>query len=167
MTEYAKSLGLHFGGRVINNTVAHNILSNIAVEMFSESMPGSDNFKKASSVPLGDLATSWVMRVTSLFDHPDPMVASSCMDLVTAIPQIQAYGLVEEQYMSLLRTAKRIDTVEGGRWPEILRTLALPLDDRIFVERKSRLITKGSMLISSRLKPRLEMIAAYPQLLDF
>lgn len=58
MTEYAASLGLSFGGRTINDTVAHNILSNIAVEMFSEAMPGSDNFKKASKVPLGDLATS-------------------------------------------------------------------------------------------------------------
>lgn len=89
------------------------------------------------------------------------------MDLIPALPQVQAYGLIEEQYVTLLKTAKHIDTVEGGRWPEILRTLALPLDDTIFVERKSRLITKGSMLVSSRLKPRLEMIAAYPTLLDF
>jgi len=58
MTEYAKSLGYSFGGRVINDTVAHNILSNIAVELFSNSMPGSDKFKKASKVPLGELATS-------------------------------------------------------------------------------------------------------------
>lgn len=58
MTEYAKSLGYSFGGRVINNTVAHNVLANIAVELFSQSLPGTDKFKKASKVPLGDLATS-------------------------------------------------------------------------------------------------------------
>lgn len=89
------------------------------------------------------------------------------MDLVQAIPHIQSYGLVEEQYMNLLSTAKRIDTVERGRWPEILRTLALPLDDTIFVERSSRLLVKGSMLVSSHLKSRLEAINAYPTLLDF
>lgn len=58
MTEYARTLGYSFGGRVINNIVAHNILSNIAVELFSSTMPGSDKFKKASKRPLGDLATS-------------------------------------------------------------------------------------------------------------
>lgn len=89
------------------------------------------------------------------------------MDLVQAIPHIQSYGLVEEQYLSLLKTARRIDTVEGGRWPEILRTVALPLDDTIFVERTSRLVVKGSMLVSRYLKDRLEQIAAYPTLLDF
>lgn len=58
LTEYAHSLGYSFGGRVINDIVAQNVLSNIAVELFSNSMPGSDHFNKASKIPLGDLAAS-------------------------------------------------------------------------------------------------------------
>jgi hypothetical protein len=89
------------------------------------------------------------------------------MDLVQALPQPPAYGLVEEMYVNLLKRARRIDTVEGGNWPILLRTIALPLDDTIFVERTSRLIVKGSMLVSKHLKERLEMIDMYPSLLDF
>jgi len=107
------------------------------------------------------------MRITALFDHPDPEVSSTCYDLVQALPQPPAYGLVEEMYLDMTKLAFRIDTKEGGQWPLILKTLALPLDDTIFVERTSRLISKGSMLVSRHLKDRLEQIAAYPSLLDF
>jgi hypothetical protein len=57
MTEYAHSLG-YLTGRTISDIVAQNILANIAVELFSNSMPGSDSFKKKSNIPLGELATS-------------------------------------------------------------------------------------------------------------
>lgn len=58
LTEYAHSLGYSFGGRVINDIVAQNVLSNIAVELFTNSVPGSKSFEKKSAIPLGELATS-------------------------------------------------------------------------------------------------------------
>lgn len=57
LTEYARGLGYSFGGRVINDIVAQNVLSNIAVELFTNSVPGSESFAKKSPVPLGELAT--------------------------------------------------------------------------------------------------------------
>jgi hypothetical protein len=105
------------------------------------------------------------MRLTGLFDSPNRALAEACMDLIQAIPQIRGYGTVEETYMSLLREARQID-IHGGNWPKILRTMALPLDDRIFVQRTSHMISKGAMLVSKQLVPRLEMIRMYPGLLD-
>jgi hypothetical protein len=41
----------------------------------------------------------------------------------------------------------------------LLRTLALPLDDRVYVERQSHLISRASAIIGMKIKERLEMIA--------
>lgn len=105
------------------------------------------------------------MRVTGLVESPDRALAEACMDLIYAIPHIGGYGTIEDTYVRLLSQARQIDTQGGGNWPKILRTMALPLDDKIFVTRTSHLISKGAALVSKQLVPRLELIAQFPQLL--
>jgi hypothetical protein len=106
------------------------------------------------------------MTLTGLVESPNLELAGACCDLIYAIPQIRGYGTIEETYLNLLAQARRIDTVEQGNWPKILRTMALPLDDRIFCQRTSHMISKGAALVAKQLIPRLEMIQMYPSLLD-
>jgi hypothetical protein len=162
MTELAARHGFRF--KPFTDEEADNLLANVAVETFASSNPANDEWQKKSQVPLGELATTWVMKLTALVESPNLDVANSCFDLIQAIPHIRGYGTVEETYMRLVREARRIDTVDAGNWPKLLRTMALPLDDRIFVQRTSHLIAKGAMLVAKHLIPRFEMIRMYPQL---
>lgn len=41
-----------------NDKIADAMMSNVTVELFSNSMLSSDSFQKKSKVPLGELATS-------------------------------------------------------------------------------------------------------------
>jgi hypothetical protein len=165
MTEYAAKVGFpQFKLKPFSDEEADAMLSNIAVELFSTSNPSSKEFQEKSKVPLGELATSWVLRLTNLTNSEDVEVAMAAFDLIYAIPQVRGYGTIEETYMRLIREARRIDTVEAGNWPKILRTMALPLDDNIFIQRTSHMISKGAALLTKHLTPRMEMIAMYPQL---
>lgn len=162
MTEYSARLKIP-QIKPFSDEESDAILSNIAVELFSSSNPANSEFKEKSSIPLGELATSWVMRLTELMNHEDPDVANAIIDLIPTIPQVRGYGTVEETYMSLIREATLIDRT-GRNWPKIMRTMALPLDDKIFVLRTSHMISKGAALLSKHLTPRMVMISQYPML---
>jgi len=148
----------------LTDSEAGYMLSNVAVELFADSSPLNDSFKQKSKFPLGELAVGWVEKLTGLCNDVDCELIEEIFELIQSIPQLRGYGTVEETYMNLVKQAKRIDTVEQGNWPKILRTMALPLDDRIFVQRTSHLIAKGAMLVSKQMLPRFEMLLMYPGL---
>jgi hypothetical protein len=112
MTEYAAKVGFPVR-KPFSDSEADSMLSNIAVELFSTSNPSSKEFQEKSKVPLGDLATSWVLKLTDLTNSDDSEVAGAAFDLIYAIPQVRGYGTVEETYMKLLREARQID-IHGG-----------------------------------------------------
>lgn len=103
------------------------------------------------------------MTLTGLVESEDCELANAAFDLIQAIPHVRAYGTIEDTYMRLVREAVQIDR-HGGNWPKILRTMALPLDDNIFVQRTSHMISKGATILTKHLAPRMQMIAMYPQL---
>jgi hypothetical protein len=112
MTEYAAKVGFP-QSKPFSDQEADAMLSNIAVELFSTSNPSSKEFQEKSKVPLGELATSWVLRLTNLTNSDDCEVAMAAFDLIYAIPQVRGYGTIEETYMRLIREARQID-LHGG-----------------------------------------------------
>jgi hypothetical protein len=87
----------------IRNDIGMNILSNIAVESFSNSNPAN---KPHKGRPLGQIAINLVEYYTGL-EEPE---AFSLLEE----PFLHAYGSIEQLYLDLLKQAKRIDTVESG-----------------------------------------------------
>lgn len=137
------------------NGSPEGFLQNIAVELFADSNPENDKFKKASSIPLGGLAETLVCHFTSFESEEDQSLGFS---LIYALPHLGAYALVEEMFIKLKKEAISIDRDNRGDWPLILKTMALPLDDTIFIQRSSHLIARGGHLISKRITDRFNDI---------
>jgi hypothetical protein len=138
----------------ISNDVATNIISNIMVELFAESNPQNSKYKGES---LGDLAINMMMFLTSYSDE--------WVSTLIANPLAHAYGSIEEQYVDLLKEAKRIDTQGGGDWPLILRSMTIPLSDSIFVDRATNVEARSSLKVAKMLLDRLNILKEYKGLL--
>lgn len=130
------------------------ILQSLAVEAFANSNPENETEPPKGSVGLGPLAISLVEYFTG-FDGTE--FEADGLLLIYAFPLLGCYGLVEEMFMKLKREALRIDR-SGGDWSIVLRTLALPLDDRILTERPSHQLARVSAVLGKHVKERLEFI---------
>lgn len=94
------------------------ILRQQAVVMFSDSLDGLN--KPTSGVPLGQLAIDQVKILTGS-NLPQDLVDS----LIQAHPILQAYAIIEEMYMNLTNTAKRLD-LNSEEWALTKKTLSIP-----------------------------------------
>lgn len=126
------------------------IIQSLIVEAFANSNPVNSK-TSVSGVPLGDFAINLVIGLTCQETEIQPEF----------VPQLYCYGLVEESFLDLSREAYRIDTVGKGDWPLLLKTMALPLDDRIFVQRTSHLIVRASALIGEKILERFKVILQF------
>lgn len=131
----------HYPIRELSPEESLGILSNVAVETFAASNPVN---AKSKGYPLGLLAENLVIAITG---SEDSDVCDASMDILMGLPHLSVYGQIEEAYLNISKEAHRIDTVGGGDWPLLLRTMALPLDDRVFVQRQSHLISRASAAI--------------------
>jgi len=139
--------------RQLSQEESHGILENIVVESFADSNPENDSGTKG--VGLGTYAINLVCYLT------EPDIAECAGGLETTdLPILQAYGQVEQTFLDLKKEAFRISTTGGGDWPLLLKTMALPLDDRIFVERQSHLIVKASAIIGKKLRERFVFLSS-------
>lgn len=129
------------------------ILSSLAVEAFADSNPENDKTGKHS---LGYLAETLVCHFTGF---EDPVDCELGFQLIYALPLLGAYALIEEMFMNMKREARRIDTVAGGDWPLLMKTMALPLDDKIFVRRQSHLIAQASAIVGKKVVERLQFLS--------
>jgi hypothetical protein len=127
------------------------IIQSLVVEAFTDSNPVN---QKSKGYPLGKLAEDILIQITAIEDFE---VLELLCDCTHRIPLLACYGQIEESYMDLTKEAHRIDTVGGGEWPLLFRSMALPLDDRIFVERQSHLISRASSIISDKLTDRMKL----------
>jgi len=139
---------------MFNDDVGLNIISNIMVELFSESNPL--NSKKVGA-PLGDLAIELVCLLTGI-DTPR-------LTGLLANPLLHAYGSIEEQYTQLSKLARRIDTVEQGNWPLLLKAMTVPLSDEVFTDRMENVESLGCAKVGRKVVERLTVLNQYPQLL--
>lgn len=142
--------------RQLSDEEGMGILSNVAVESFAASNPANleDNH---TGYPLGRLAEDLVIFVQL---NEDVEAYGSSDEFISYIPHLSVYGQICESYQRVSREAFRIDTTGGGDWPILLKTMALPLDDRIFTQRSSHLISKASSIIGKHLRTRFEFLAS-------
>lgn len=131
---------------------AEGVLSSLAVEAFADSQT---KFTKGRGRPLGDLATNLTMYLTSCEDET---IFGQVVENLHRIPILYLHGMVSENYLDIQRGAFKIDTEGGGDWPFLLRSMALPLDDKVYVERQSHLISRASAVIGDKIHERLNLI---------
>ena len=155
LTALARKWGFSFS---LTDEIATNIIANIMVELFSASQPVPGKGK-----PLGLLAEEFLLFLTGakeLEDNPGLMEFHQN-------PLTDGYGSIEQSYLDLLRIAKEIDTVKQGQWPLLLRSMTIPLSDRLFIDRFEDTEVRAISSLGKPLKERFEVINQYPQLLNF
>nr|WTN86941.1 RNA-dependent RNA polymerase [Fusarium oxysporum mitovirus 3] len=155
LTALARKWGFSFN---LTDEVATNIIANIMVELFSASQPQPGKGK-----PLGLLAENFLIFLTGakeLEENPGLMEFHQN-------PLTDSYGSIEQQYLDLLKIAKEIDTVKQGQWPLLLRSMTIPLSDRLFIDRFEDTEVRAISSLGKPLKERFEVINQYPQLLNF
>lgn len=98
---------------VLSNFVASNVLENIVVENFARSNPASAKTKdsKRPCIGLGYLAENLTMLLTGLDD--DRVCLG--LDLIYALPHLNAYGQISEMYTQMNKMARKISTTDGGK----------------------------------------------------
>jgi hypothetical protein len=128
-----------------------SILTNLAVESFSESNPTT--CEKGGD--LGLLATNLVMSLTS-FDYPPILMEN---------PLLHAYGSIESEYLELIALARKIDTEGGGDWDVSLKSMTIPLSDSIFVESRTVGVNSfASCKLAHKVTESLKVLEQYPGL---
>lgn len=141
----------------ITDDIGTNVFQQIAMEAFVDSNPENEKFKKASNIPLGGLSEALVMLLTGLDE--DRQMIGLCS--IHALPHLGVYGQIEEMFMKMKKEAIKIDTAGNGVWNLFLKTMALPLDDSLFVERSSKLIVRAAAMIVPKIKTKITELSMY------
>lgn len=109
------------------------------VNLFNRGLPRGDEDK---GYPLGKLAEDLVIYLTT--EDRVESVSSLKLEAIYALPLLNVYGQIEETYTAILRRIRNADVFSGEDHSDMFRTLALPMDDRVFVRRHSHLIVNAS-----------------------
>lgn len=124
-----------------------SILSGTAVECFAEENP-----LDRPGDPIGVLAEKITMEVLGV---DSPSIEAVAPDLPSSIPLLNVYGQVCEKWLEIQKQAYLIDTIGKGEWPMHLRTLALPLSDKVFSERASYTIARVGAILGDKVLKNL------------
>lgn len=138
----------------INEYAGVSILSGTALEVFVEGNPLE--FKK-DAPPLGLIAENFTIELSCLWDDS---IGEAIYDLPSSIPLLNVYGQVTDRYTEISKQAYLIDTIGNGEWPMHLRTLALPISDKVFYERGSHTIIRVGAVLGQRVLDNLKRLRA-------
>jgi hypothetical protein len=127
----------------------HGVFTSIAVEAFEES---SRNYLSDKHLPLGAYAESLVASLTS---EDIPLTEWPIFMNLEYIPILYAHGHISELYTNIHKEAYRIDTVGQGEWPLFLRTISLPLDDRVYFERNNNFTSQAAATLGKKITERI------------
>lgn len=142
----------------IRDDIGINIIANIMVELFSNSQPEVGKGK-----PLGLLAENFLIYLTT----PTEVLDEAILMKFHQNPLTDGYGSIEQSYLDLRKLAREIDTVKSGQWPLLLRSMTIPLSDRLFIDRFEDTQTRAISSLAKPLKERFLLLQQYPQLLEF
>lgn len=130
-----------------------SILSGTALEVFVENNPL--DFDNESPIK-GRLASDLKQDLTNLKN-----LSTEEADLLqTCIPLLSVYRQIEDKYRDLANQAYMIDTIGKGEWPMHLRTLALPISDKVFSQRASHTIIRVGAVLGDRVLRNLKHLRA-------
>lgn len=130
-----------------------SILSGTALECFIDNSP----LDYSAGEPLGEYA---LMRTIEISGIDRSSLGDAVDSIPSSVPILSVFGQIEEQYLEIGRQAYLIDTIGKGEWPMHLRSLALPMTDRIFVERASHTISRVSAILGDRVIKNLKGLRA-------
>jgi len=111
----------------------------------------SDSYERFSSsgTGLGNLAIDLVCTMTS-----EDVVTYTGGVETTDLPILQAYGLIEEQFIDLHKES--VSLIESdGEWPLWMQSMTLPLDDKVFTEKRSSTYLRASTILGKRVAEML------------
>lgn len=74
------------------------------------------------------------------------------------IPFLNVYGQISEMYISLKKNSTE-SFKKSGHWPIFLRTIGLPLSDRIFTERQRNRLARGSSQAAFKLQVHCDRLS--------
>jgi hypothetical protein len=152
----------HFGYKVSRDLApeeAKGVLENVAVETFAGSNPFDRIDEVKGSRPLGTLAGEIVKFLSKELE--DKEIELHARECIKCVPVLNVFDQIKEAYDNLSKEAYRIDTTGKGEWPLLIRTIALPIDDRIFVQRTSHLVSRASTIIGKMLRDRFMQLEMY------
>jgi hypothetical protein len=145
--------------RQLSEEECQGILSNLAVELFADSQPSNRVLARQKN-PIGKMADSLLDSIIARVDE-NPQLRNLGHNLLDALPHIACKSGIEESYLRIMEKAKRIDTIERGEWPFILRNTMTPISDDVFSERTSERIVQTSSILADKLIERLDLIHLY------
>jgi len=138
---------------VLNDYQGISILSGTALSVFAENNP----LEAYGDKDFGSIALELTIVSTGLVDACNVAAPDT---LVSSIPLANLYGQICDKYTKIANEAYLIDTIGKGEWPMHLRTLALPMSDKVFSERASHTITRVGALLGDRIKASLSQLRA-------
>jgi hypothetical protein len=124
-------------------------LKSFALEAFVEYQ---EKYLDEKYPPLGKLAVDLTIRVLQL-DNP---VSDRPISGHFYIPLLYAHGYIINLYNPIQKEAFRIDSESQGDWPLFLRTISIPLDDRVYYERNNSFTSQAMVTLEKLLTERLQ-----------
>lgn len=162
VSQIAGEYDYHNIASLVSEEVSLGLLKNITVELFADSNPENHIKSETKGPGLGYLAEELVMHFTGFEKVEDSELGFLIID---ALPHLQAYGLIEEMYTDMKREALRIDRDLSGDWPLVLRSMTLPLDDRVLYMKRTHRDALASSIFGRKLLDRFKILEQYPQML--
>jgi len=125
-----EELGLSIG--TIDQSTALALLSSVCSKLFKESNPV---YNKENRGSLGDLAIDLVMYMTSF--------TGDWVQTLLENPIAHSYGMIEESFIKLHKLGEGLMNTNMFEWPLVLKSMAIPLSDRVFTDRSEKVISRS------------------------
>lgn len=75
-------------------------------------------------------------------------------------PILHVQGSIEQSYLDSLNLMKIVDS-EGKMWPLLIKNMAIPLSDKIFIDRNEGSMILGSSKVANLLRNRFKDLPPY------
>lgn len=116
----------------IDQSTALALLSSVISKLFKESNP---IYNKENRGSLGDTAINLVMYMTSF--------TGDWVQTLLENPVAHSYGSIEESFIKLHKLGEGLMDTNMFEWPLILKSMAIPLSDKVFTDRSEKVINRG------------------------
>jgi len=144
----------------VSSFVAHNVLENIAVDLFAESNPSTnwDKWVEKGKITLNSLETK--IRIQGVLEYPDD--SDSVTRFIDNLPTVGVVNNITWDFKDLAKQAEGYSNSTNGTWPLLLKASAYPLSCDILSQRSSFLIARTASKIVKYLEDRAEVLHFYP-----
>nr|AWY10990.1 RNA-dependent RNA polymerase [Sclerotinia sclerotiorum mitovirus 32] len=154
----------------INMEICKNIISNIAVEVFSNSAihtffadPNRHNFPLQETVNL--LRRDWDRWIDEKFQGCSSFEILKAKSFFQDTPISLAALAIYKEYDELMKRIEKIDST-GSDWSYYMRNFSIPTSTKSIVEGRNFSLMRSIDRFANLLEERLQILVCYPQLLE-